>query len=95
MTYAEARADYEYLFEKIGEAYDMTGGYVVEATDVPRLLNSPTKHTAKKVFRDRIEYWFHVGPDEELALAHDWRNDPKVRRIAERYGMTDEFERLL
>lgn len=80
-TYKQARADHEYLWA-IDEAYDMTGGYV-DSDDLKKLLQSPTKVTARECYIDQIYRWFAVGPADGSTA---WRNDPEVMRIADRYG---------
>ena len=90
VTYEQARTDHEYLWNTYEDAYDMTGGYV-DSKDLDRLLKSPTKRTARECYIDQIVYWFGVGPDESLPLG-DWRNDPVVAEIAERYNCTLPWE---
>lgn len=85
LTYAQARADHEYLWNTYGPALDMTGGYV-DSEDLDRLLRSPTKSTARACYVDQIEYWFDVGPEDKDP--DTWRRDPKVREIAERHNTT-------
>jgi len=97
ITYAQAFADHSRIWEELGVAYDMTGGYV-DSKDLKRLLDSPTKTTAKCCLMDQIRYWFQVGPEDgdfsprtwesvelpRLLAAHPW-----LAEIAERYGAID------
>lgn len=83
-TYEQARADHEYLWETYGPAYDMTGGYV-DQEDLDKLLKRPTKATARDCYQNQIRYWFDVGPDP-ADRGDEWKTDPKVADIAERYG---------
>jgi hypothetical protein len=89
ITYDQARADHEYLWS-IGPAYDMTGGYV-DQDDLVKLLEKPTKATARSCYCSQISYWFEVGPDGETnSLTSNlegipW-DDPMVQEIAERHG---------
>lgn len=62
VTYEQARADHEYLW-KISPAHDMTGAYE-DQSDLARLLQSPSKATARDIYVDQIEYWFSAGPGE-------------------------------
>ena len=96
MTYAQARADHEYLWQTYGPAYDMTGGYV-ESDDLYRLLINPTKTTARKCYVDQICYWLTTGPDPSSVGRQDlsWQTDPKVRRISRRHGYEYEFDFLV
>ena len=80
-TYEQARADHEYLWS-LSEAYDMSGGYV-DQDDLKSLLRTPTKAMARKCYERQIWYWFDAGPDE---CETDWRNDSRVREIAERHN---------
>lgn len=88
MTYEQALSDHKYLWS-IGEADDMTGGYV-DQEDLRKLLLSPTKTTARDCLCSQIDYWFSVGPDIQKAIggsvAELIRLDAKVREIAERHG---------
>lgn len=63
-TYESVREDWEYLFETIGAADDMTGGYE-DQYDLDLMLKKPTKTQAKKCMVSQIVYWFQVGPDNE------------------------------
>ena len=86
VTYEQARADHEYLWESFGPADDMSGGYV-DQDDLAKLMKSPTKATAKDVYSSQIQYFLQVGPDRMGSkYAFDWRDDPVVREIAERHG---------
>ena len=87
--YEQARADHEYLWS-IGEAYDMTGGYV-DSGDLKRMLETPTKAMATRCYERQISHWFDRGPDlgaepGSCSSCHWINTDPKVREIAERYG---------
>lgn len=91
ITYKQAHADHKYLWD-IAPAYDMTGGYV-DQDDLQKLLDSPTKATARGCLISQIEYWFGNGPDisanyrtsqDELRRLLDV--DERVKAIAKRYG---------
>lgn len=84
ITYEQARKDHEYLWG-IGEAYDMTGGYV-DSDDLAKLLRKPSKVTARECYCRQIDYWFEVGPDSREANREIPWDDPKVQGIAERHG---------
>lgn len=93
-SYAQAKKDHEYLWS-IGPAYDMTGGYV-DQDDLTRLLNSPTKVTARGCLVRQIEYWFQVGPDTHDDAGKSRRElhrlietDLRVREIGNRYYCID------
>lgn len=86
ITYQQARNDHEYLWNTHAPADDMTGGYV-DSEDLNRLLKNPTKAMARRCYVNQIWYWFQKGPDEALDIG-DWRNDPVVAEIAERYNCT-------
>lgn len=95
ITYEQARADHEYLWE-IGSADDMTGGYV-DQEDLARLLTNPTKATARDCYCDQIAFWFQNGPDTSggsgSTKARDHiESNPKVREIAIRHSIIDEDE---
>ena len=83
ITYKQARKDHEYLWGTYAPAYDMTGGYV-DQNDLDRLLKAPTKITARNCYSNQIHRWFDAGPDDSTPIG-DWRNDPVVAEIAERY----------
>ena len=89
MTYDQAHKDHTYLWS-IGAPEDMTGGYV-DQQDLKKLLDSPTKKTAKECLYSQINYWFEFGPDPfELPSGNpDWwiHNDKKVKEIALRHGI--------
>lgn len=86
--YAQARADHEYLWKEYAAADDMTGGYV-DQEDLSRLMRSPTKATAVRVYESQIDYWFEKGPDmNERArrrLDERMRGDPRLEEIADRH----------
>lgn len=89
ITYEQAREDHEYLWS-IGEACDMTGGYI-DQQDLKTLLESPNKRTAAKCYCSQIDYWFQAGPDIKGGSAYDpesipW-DDILVQEIAERHGI--------
>ena len=88
ITYEQARADHEYLWD-IAPAKDMTGGYV-DQEDLRKLLRSPSKVTARKIYIHQIEYWFDRGPDESNGRGSVPWDDPKIREIAERHGIDPE-----
>jgi hypothetical protein len=95
ITYEKALKDWKTLFEGIGPASDMTGGYV-DQDDLDKLLKSPTKSTAKKCLINQIEYWFENGIDGDLETTSgrgasvekliEARDD--IREISERYCHT-------
>lgn len=85
ITYDQALADHEYLWDTYGSANDMTGGYV-DQEDLYRLLRNPSKATARDCLCDQINYWFLVGPDEHQRARSILQSDPIVREIAERHG---------
>ncbi|MGY2573172.1 hypothetical protein [Vibrio sp. C8] len=60
MTYDEVFKDWCYLFDNVGVADDMTGGYV-DSEDLDELLRKPTKGTAKWCLSRQIDYWFAKG----------------------------------
>lgn len=84
-TYAEARADHEYLWG-ISPAADMTGGYV-DQEDLDRLLKSPTQATARDCYISQIDYWFQEGPQEGGHAERDrlMDEDVRVQEIHSRY----------
>lgn len=92
-TYAQARADHEYLWETYAAAGDMTGGYVDQG-DLERLLKKPTKVTARDCYADQICYWFQHGVDGEEGIDPDFKDDPMVIEIAERYCCEDDLAAL-
>lgn len=67
VTYDQAKADHAYLWG-ISPAYDMTGGYE-DQNDLRRMLEKPTKATARACYVDQIVYWFSVGP------GNDWHGN--------------------
>ena len=81
-TYEIVKADHEYLWS-ISPAYDMTGGYVDQG-DLAKLLDNPTKATARECLVNQINYWFEVGP-EHHGPTGDWYLDRKLLEIAERH----------
>lgn len=85
ITYEQAYADRQYLWETFGPADDMTGAYV-DQDDLEALLRSPTKATAARCLRSQITYWFETGPYDKSGVDRD---DPELMAIAERYG--EEF----
>ena len=91
MTYEQAREDYEYLSQIYDEAEDH--GFVYEE-GCRRLLDKPTKATARQVYEDLIFHWFQNGPDTLGDKGH-WIGDPEVEAICERHNLTAFMERLL
>ena len=89
ITYEQARDDHQYLWSTYGPAYDMTGGYV-DQEDLSRLLDNPTKSTARSCLCDQITYWFQVGFASNEP-SYNGRaailTDPVVAEIAERHGI--------
>ncbi len=89
MTYDEMYKDWDYLFNTISTANDMTGGYV-DSEDLERLLKNPSKTTAKNCLSKQIDYWFQVGLEHSnehigktvFDLADEF---PKLTEIAERH----------
>ena len=92
ITYKQARADHEYLWETYAAADDMTGAYV-DSGDLRLLLKAPTKRTAADCYRRQIEFWFQIGPDP-FRCPEGWREDDRVWEIAERHNVEDDFKRL-
>ena len=88
VSYEQARADHEYLWETYAPASDMTGGYV-DSDDLKTLLESPTKATARDCYVRQIHYWFEAGPDLLVASNEEWRSDPRVREICSRHDADD------
>jgi len=90
ITYEQARKDHEYLWSIYGPAYDMAGGYV-DQEDLVRLLESPTKATARKCYCKQIDHWFEAGFDDCGYMGIDeilkiTEGDKTVSEIAERHG---------
>lgn len=85
VSYSQARADHEYLWDEYGPANDMTGGYV-DQDDLAALLRSPTKATARECYISQIKHWFSVGPDTSGGGRRACLSDPKLLEISERYG---------
>lgn len=87
MTYDEVFKDWSYLFDEIGAAYDMTGGYV-DSEDLDKMLKSPNKKTAKECMINQIVYWLDVGTEQDgLHSASKYINsDDRVNEINERYS---------
>lgn len=95
ISYEQARADHEYLWQTYAFADDMTGGYV-DQKDLWALLKSPTKQTARKLYVQQIQYWLQVGPDPHLTKYNNsWTTDPKVSAIAKRYDCVESYGRLV
>lgn len=87
LGYSQARADHEYLWETYGPARDMTGGYV-DQDDLAKLLQKPTKATARECYCSQIEYWFQAGPETRFGRSGgDWCTDRRVKDIARRHHM--------
>ena len=91
-TYESARRDHEYLWGTYGPAADMTGAYV-DQSDLKKLLEKPTKACARDCYINQIDYWFQAGPDG--TEAGDYKTDPAVRDIAERYGCGEPLNCLI
>lgn len=90
MKYEEIKEDWEYLWA-IGPANDMTGGYV-DQEDLQKLLDNPTKATAKICLKNQMEYWFSVGVEPKHRYSntgddpHIYEDKyPRIREIAEKY----------
>lgn len=86
ISYEQARADHDYLW-KVAPAADMTGGYV-DQDDLKKLLQNPTKATARDCYIRQIHYWFQVGPEDSEV---PWQ-DPRVHEIAVRHSLLDKDE---
>ena len=84
ITYEQAYADHQYLWQTYGPADDMTGAYV-DQDDLAKMLKSPTKATARDCLESQISYWFSVGPDPHNGTPVD-PDDPELLEIADRYG---------
>ena len=92
LTYEQARRDHEYLWRTYGPASDMTGGYV-DQDDLKKLLEKPTKATARDCYVAQVTRWLTVGPEREGGILRNegWRSDPEVRAIAIRHWAEDAF----
>lgn len=86
ISYERAWQDHRYLWETYGPAADMTGAYVDQG-DLAKLLQFPTKATARACLIRQICYWFDKGTDEGEP---DW-SDPRLRVIARRYGASESL----
>ena len=75
MTYEQAKADHEYLWENYGPAYDMTGAYI-DQEDLGKLLKNPTKKTARECYETQIVYWFQAGV-QDLGY-NEWTEEAKI-----------------
>lgn len=89
MTYEEVYKDWDYLFNTISHANDMTGGYV-DSEDLEALLKKPSKSTAKKCLVCQINYWFDAGieysNEHKGKTVFDLINEyPEILVIADRY----------
>lgn len=91
MKYEDMKSDWEYLWN-IGPANDMTSGYV-DQEDLQRLIDSPSKTTAKKCLLNQMNYWFTVGVEPRNRSSnsgddpHIFEKDyPRIPEIAEKYG---------
>jgi len=91
MTYEQVLKDWQVLFEDIGMARDMTGGYV-ESEDLIKLLKSPSRATAKDCLKRQIKYWLEKGPDFNFinggvkTYQEICEEYPIVRKIENRYA---------
>jgi hypothetical protein len=83
IDYDQALSDRKYLWS-IGEAEDMTGGYI-ESEDMEKLLARPTKAQARDCLCTQIDYWFQVGPDRHQAPNGIPWDDDMVLEIARRH----------
>lgn len=91
MTYDELYKDWDYLFNKIGVADDMTGGYV-DSEDLEMLLKKPTKATAKMCLWRQLDYWFQAGMEysnehERKTIEDLIEEYPKIETIADKYDI--------
>lgn len=89
MKYEEVYGDWSFLFETVGFACDMTGGYV-DSKDLEELLKKPTKATAKTCLIRQITYWFSSGieynPEHVGKTIHDLIDEyPRIVDIADTY----------
>lgn len=89
MSYKEYFEDWDYLFNKVGIANDMTGGYV-DQEDLDRLLKNPRKATAKSCLSRQIDYWFSSGIEHCTEHAGKSIYDlieefPKIEELAEKH----------
>mgnify|MGYP003647414122 FL=1 len=89
MTYDSVYKDWDYLFHTVGQASDMTGGYV-DSHDLDRLLEKPNKATAKSCMRCQIDYWFDSGleynHEHKRKSVYDLLEEfPRIEEIAERH----------
>ena len=91
MTYSQAKADRLYLWASFGEPKDGPSG---EHEDLNELLDSPTETTACALLISHITEWMERGPDPCSRLGHGWMEDPTVRRIAQDYGVEEEFDAM-
>ena len=91
-TYEQAKEDHEYLWS-IGEAYDMSGGYV-DQDDLDSLLKNPTKATARSCFIRQIGHCFEAALEgngsshRDMYMGPGWHvilNDSRVNEIYKRY----------
>lgn len=98
VTYEQARADHEYLWNTYGPADDMTGGYE-DQYDLEKLLKNPSKKTALDCYSRQIAYWFNMGPQVDNGIGETtWGNinwhDFKVIDIAVRHGLISEDDSM-
>lgn len=98
ITYEQARADHEYLWDTYGPADDMTGGYE-DQYDLAKLLKNPSKKTALDCYSRQIAYWFDKGPQANSGMGDTtWENinwhDFKVIDIAVRHGLISEDDSM-
>ena len=85
LTYDQAYADHKFLWN-ISPASDMTGGYE-DQRDLYKLLEKPTKLTARKCLQKQIEYWFTVGLEySKKTYSEIIKDNPKVEDILWRYS---------
>ena len=84
ISYAQAFADWSYLWEEYGPAEDMTGAYV-DQQDLAILLRSPTKRTAAICLESQIVYWFQAPP--KYYRERPDHDDSRLWEISERYGL--------
>jgi hypothetical protein len=89
MSYKQYFEDWNYLFNKISHADDMTGGYV-DSEDLDSLLKNPSKANAKKCLSGQIDYWFQTGIEysnkhKGKSISDLVEEFPKITEIAERH----------
>jgi len=87
VTYEQALADRDYLFDTYGPATDMTGGWF-EGEHLEKLLKRPTKAHARQILSALICYWFETGYDTGNPYGGNIpdMSDPLLVEIADRHN---------